>query len=63
MEDITIIRSWRQQISRNFFIVRYLKAYTVFMSEKPSRLYGVLSLLDTIEDISKHFFLSMGNGA
>jgi hypothetical protein len=51
-EEVTIIRSWRQRISGNFFIVRYLKAYTVFMSDRPpSRLFGVLGLQDAIEDV------------
>jgi hypothetical protein len=50
-EDVKIIRSWRQRISGDFFIVRHLKAYTIFMSKKPFRLFGVLGLRDPIEDV------------
>ena len=33
----------------DFYIVRYLKKYTVFLGVKPERLYGVLGLADPLE--------------
>ena len=51
-DELGIVTSWRHRISGDFYIVRYLKRYTVFLSAaKPERLYGVQSLRDPIEDI------------
>jgi hypothetical protein len=51
-DEVAIIASWRHRVSGNFYIARYLKRYTIFLSTtKPERLYGVLGLLDPIEDI------------
>jgi len=49
-EELLIIASWRHRITGEFYIVRHLKAYTVFMSTKsPEHLYGVLGLTDPLE--------------
>ncbi len=50
-EDLVIISSWNHRISGDFYVVRHLKAYTVFMGEKPSRLYGVFGLQDPVEEV------------
>ena len=51
-DELAIVASWRHHISGEFYIFRYLKRYTVFLSAaKPERLYGVHSLRDPIEDI------------
>jgi hypothetical protein len=50
-DELAIVASWRHRVAGNFFIVRYLKKYTVFLGTKPERLYGVLGLADPIETI------------
>lgn len=49
-DELAIVASWRHRITGEFYIVRYLKTYTVFMSAaKPAHLYGVLGLIDPLE--------------
>jgi len=49
-DELAIAAGWRQRITGEFYIVRYLKTYTVFMSMKePAHLYGVLGLIDPLE--------------
>jgi len=51
-DELAIVASWRHRISGEFYIVRYLKRYTVFLSTtEPEHLYGVLSLNDPLEDL------------
>ncbi len=50
-EDLAIVAPWRQRVSGDFYILRHLKAYTVFASEKPTHLYGVLGLEQPIQDV------------
>jgi hypothetical protein len=50
-DELAIVASWRHRVAGDFFIVRYLKKYTVFLGTKPERLYGVLGLADPIETI------------
>ena len=49
-EELAVVASWSHRITGEFAIVRYLKTYTVFMTMKePTRLYGVLGLIDPLE--------------
>lgn len=49
-DELLIVASWRHRITGEFYIMRYLKTYTVFMSLKePIHLYGVLGLIDPLE--------------
>jgi len=50
-QDLAIIASWGQRVAGRFYVVRHLKGYSVFMSEKPTHLYGVLGLTDPIETV------------
>ena len=50
-DELGIVASWEHRVAGDFFIVRYLKKYTVFLATKPERLYGVLGLVDPIEDV------------
>lgn len=53
-EELAIVASWRLRITGDFYIVRHLKAYTVFLSAKePTRLYGVLGLIDPLEAVMR----------
>ena len=49
-DELDIVASWRQTISGKFYIFRYLKRYTIFLStESPPKAYGVLGLADPLE--------------
>lgn len=49
-DELAIVASWQHRITGEFYIVRYLKTYAVFMTMKePTRLYGVLGLLDPLD--------------
>ena len=48
-DDLSIIRKWNTFIASKFYILRYLKDYTVFIGEP--RVYGVVGLYERIEDI------------
>jgi hypothetical protein len=51
-EDLALVASWQYRVAGNFFIVRHLKKYTVFLTERsPSHAYGVLGLVSPIEEI------------
>src|SRR5207248_1431927 len=50
--DLALIESWRYRVAGNFFVMRYLKKYTVFLSgEGTAHAYGVLGLVSPIEEI------------
>jgi hypothetical protein len=50
VDELALVASWRQRITGEFYIVRYLKTYAIFMSMKePEHLYGVLGLIDPLE--------------
>jgi hypothetical protein len=52
-EDLALVASWQFRVAGNFFIVRYIKQYTVFFSETtPTRAYGVLGLASPIEELA-----------
>jgi len=51
-EELDIIASWKHRVSGEFYLMRYLKKYAVFMPTKKSdHLYGVLGLYDPIETV------------
>ena len=50
--DLAIVASWSQRIAGKFYIMRFLKKYTVFLTEKdPPRAYGVVGLASPLEEI------------
>ncbi len=50
--DLALVASWKHRVAGSFFVIRYLKKYTVFLSgEKPIRAYAALGLVSQIEDI------------
>ncbi|HEX9132493.1 MAG TPA: hypothetical protein VF844_09380 [Ktedonobacteraceae bacterium] len=50
--DLALVASWKYRVDGNFFIVRHLKKYSVFLSEQPAaHAYGVLGLVSPIEDV------------
>lgn len=51
-DDLTLVASWQHRLAGNFFIVRHLKKYTVFLTEhSPSHAYGVLGLVSPVEEV------------
>ena len=49
-EELNFITSWKHRVSGEFYLMRYLKKYAVFMpAKKADRLFGVLGLFDPIE--------------
>lgn len=51
-DELETVRSWRHQVAGKFFIFRYLKNYTIFLStDDPPVAYGVTSLTDPIEEL------------
>ena len=51
--DLKIIGSWKNFVKGDFLVVRHLRNYTVFLSigEKPLKAYGVLGLVDPLEEL------------
>ena len=51
-EELQIVLSWKRFLQGDFFIIRDLNKYTVFLdTDKPSKAYGVLGLFNEIVDI------------
>lgn len=51
-EELQSIKSWKHRVPGEFYLMRYLKKYAVFMSTKePGHLYGVLGLYDSFETV------------
>jgi hypothetical protein len=50
--DLALVASWQYRVAGKFFVIRYLKKYTVFLSgEKSAQAYAVLGLVSPIEEI------------
>lgn len=51
-DELSIVASWQHHLSGDFYLVRYLKKYAVFLStKKAEHLYGVLALYDPLDVI------------
>lgn len=51
-EDIAIVKSWKNFVKERFYIFRYLKNYTVFLTiEEPYKAYGVLALYSSFQEM------------
>jgi hypothetical protein len=52
-EELEIVASWKHALVGRFYILRYLKKYTIFLSaaDKPHKAYGVLGLADPMEEV------------
>ena len=50
--DLEIVRSWKHLVSGTFYVFRYLKTHTIFLTDKePVVAYGVLALFDPFEAV------------
>jgi hypothetical protein len=51
--DLALVESWHKRLAGGFYILRALKAYTVFLSDRaPQHAYGVQGLLRPIEEVT-----------
>ena len=51
-EELEIVRSWKHLVAGQFYVYRCLKKYTIFLTTRePVVAYGVLSLMDSFEDL------------
>jgi len=55
-EHLGIVSSWKGFIKGEFFILRHLKKYSIFIGNK-DQVYAVLGLTDSLEDIVPPFTL------
>lgn len=52
-DDLGIVAAWKQAVVGKFYIDRFLKRYTLFISADPDeRVYGVLSLYEPLEEVA-----------
>jgi hypothetical protein len=50
--DLALVASWQHRVAGPFYIFRYLKKHTLFLSAtSPAQAYGVLGLVSPIEEI------------
>jgi hypothetical protein len=50
--DLALVASWQHRVAGPFYIFRYLKKHTLFLSAtSPAHVYGVLGLVSSIEEI------------
>lgn len=48
--DLAVVASWRYRRAGRFFVLRYLKKYTIFLDDgSPPHAYGVLGLTDPFQ--------------
>ena len=59
LEELAIVRSWKQFVKGDFFIERYLKKYSIWIGGKPSHIYGVLGIMDSLDEIVHPSYLPM----
>lgn len=51
-QDLALVDSWKYRVADDFFVLRYLKSYTVFLAaSEPVRGFGVLGVTGPIEEI------------
>lgn len=51
-EEREIVLGWKNSIREDFYLLRYLKKYAIFLEwEKPPKAYGVLALTNEFEEV------------
>jgi hypothetical protein len=63
-DELEMVASWKQAVVGKFYIYRYLKKYTAFLSSgsDPNKAYGVLGLADPIEEVIGPYVPVLANG-
>ena len=58
--ELTIVAGWKNFVAGDFYIERYLKKYSIWISgDEPARIYGVLGISDGIDEIVHKSYLPM----
>jgi hypothetical protein len=50
VENIQILKGWKNKLSGKYIILKHLKKYTIFFDEKRNILYGVIGITNSIND-------------
>lgn len=51
-DELRIVENWKRFVAGKFYVFRFLKRYSVFISAgRPARVYSVLGLYDDLEDV------------
>ena len=51
-DELAIVQSWKRFVAGEFYIVRFLKKAAIFVdTSDPPRVYAVLGLTDSLEDV------------
>jgi hypothetical protein len=51
--DLSVVASWQHRVSGTFYLFRYLRKHTIFLSStEPAHAYAVLGLVSPIEEIA-----------
>lgn len=51
-DDLALVKSWKHRVKDNFFILRHLNKYTVFIDgSTPANAYGVRGIMGPLEEI------------
>ncbi len=51
-DELDIVRSWHDLVAGEFYVLRHLKKYTIFLTAKqPTVAYGVVALGDPFEEV------------
>ena len=51
-DELDIVRSWKDLVAGEFYVLRFLKKYTVFLTAKePTVAYGVVALSEPFEEV------------
>ncbi len=52
-DDLEVVATWKHAVVGKFYIFRYLKKHTVFLTSggSPNKAYGVLGLADPLEEV------------
>ncbi len=57
--ELDIIKSWKNFVKGRFFIVTHLKNHSIFLQDDEQKAYGVIGLIDEIEDITPPYVPSL----
>lgn len=54
-EELAIVWNWKRFVAGDFYIERYLKQGAVLIGGKPSQVYLVLGLTDSLEEVFQYY--------
>jgi L-rhamnose mutarotase len=51
-DELDIIKSWKNFVKGRFYLVTHLKNHSIFLKDDEQKAFGVIGLIDEIEDIA-----------